>query len=77
MIKINLENGKSFIITSNQNQNKSQIELIKLNNQKTLSAELNYFAVTNGGNLDFIFSDSKSLNVSILFFMSLNFLVTF
>ena len=60
-IKINLENGKSFIITSNQNQNKSQIELIKLNNQKTLSTELNYFAVTNGGNLDFIFSDSKDV----------------
>ena len=58
---MNLENGKIFTITSNQNQNKSQIELIKLNNQKTLSTELNYFAITNGGNLDFIFSESKDV----------------
>lgn len=61
-IKINLEDGKNFLITSNLTNSLLPLQEVLLNNQKNNNTTVNFMRVLNGGSMSFIHAASKNDN---------------
>jgi predicted alpha-1,2-mannosidase len=61
-IKINLENGKSFVINTkdlNNGSNNKNVNGVMLNNKKIYRSSIPHALITNGGSLTFVYSNTS------------------
>lgn len=63
-IKINLENGNTFLITSNPTPNKTEISEVILNKISSYKSSINHFSIINGGSLEFNFTNKTNKEIN-------------